>query len=787
MEIEIIGMIALFVILVIVGITIVASFSSFRNLLPSQFKDVYSKVVTSVGFKSPYNICESFSGQKISLQDFQTLIQAAYNGQCGNSHANVSISFSLTKPDLQRIASLDGIAFNGKLIFYNFTSPLGIGAILVQGDPGDYPLKNEDYLDIYAAGFPTADVLIKVTLKGCDPYDTVCDASCTFKGICDPVCDNGQKHNIPCNLACIDIDGDGIINQTDAQARINAGKCNPDCYGNTTNPFKAYDPGCVWQYKNQNDNICDPNSNGVYDGVCDPDCANTKNICDPDCNGTVSQGNPYGINDTKCFVCDQTCNGWCSPACDKNAFPGAPGFDPDCYRQLNSSYFCSGDGICDTSRGENCANSIDCPGGGLTCGDYHTACCPGASDADISGCSNTTNIVEGGVCTCGTQCTGNETCDKTSHCCPSGKVFNGTACANVCPKPLSGGSCSSSGYVTPSMVRFAYNIEPFIQAGFNGTGQTIALIDGCGDPSIVSDVNSFNQHFGLPKIDLTIIGDNAGCNDKCGWEGETALDVEWSHALAPGAKIYLVTVSNSETSLASGLEYVANNLPGAIASMSFTDTAELSRYQAAINAGNAKGVTWVAATGDYCSYNSGAQQNLGQSLGSVSYPAAFPNVLAVSGTQNLHLNNCQYGSETVWNCNSGIGTGGNPSDLQEPSYQQAISVITDGKRGYGDVALIAGDPIVAYACGQGSAGYGTSYASPMWAGIIADLRSAGIKNLQGNINPIIYKVGTDQNLYSKAFHDITSGSNGDFSARQGWDYPTGFGTADAIGLCEALQ
>jgi hypothetical protein len=345
MEIEIIGMILIFTIIVIVGISIVISLTSFKNLLPSQFTNVYNKVVTSIGFKSPYNICQSFSGQKISLQDFQTLLQAAYNGQCGNVHANVSLSFSLTKGDLQRIAALDGIALSGKLIFYNFTSPLGVGGILVQGDTGQYPLKNEDYIDLYATGSPLQDVLIRVTLKGCDPYDSVCDATCAFKGICDPVCDNGQKHNIPCNLACIDTNGNGIIDEQDAQARINAGKCNPDCYGNTTNPFKAYDPGCVWQFKNQNDNICDPNSNGVKDGICDPDCVKTKNICDPDCNGIVSQGNPFGLNDTKCFVCDATCNGWCSSTCNKNAYPGDPGYDPDCFRQTNSSFFCSGDGF----------------------------------------------------------------------------------------------------------------------------------------------------------------------------------------------------------------------------------------------------------------------------------------------------------------------------------------------------------------------------------------------------------------------------------------------------------
>ena len=428
MEIQFIGMIIFFVVVIAVGIAIVTSFASLKNMLPSQFKDVYNKVVAALGFKSPFNICESFLGQKISLQDFQTLLQAIYNGQCGSSHTNVSLSFSLAKADLEKIAILDGIALGGKLIFYNISSPLGVGAIIVQGDPGPYPLKFEDFVDMSRVGSPVGDVFIKVTLKGCDPYDDICDATCIFKKICDPVCDDGNKHNIPCNLACIDTNGNNTVDMQDAQQRISQNKCNPDCYVNYTNPFKAYDPGCVWKFRNQTDDVCDPNSNGVYDGICDSDCVKTKNICDPDCNGTFYEGNPYKLNDTKCFVCDGTCNGWCSPSCKKNAFSGDPKFDPDCFRTINASFYCSGDGLCESDRGESCANSADCPGGGLTCGDYHDVCCPSASDADVSGCSITTNVSESGSCSCGTQCAANMTC-SINHCCPSGKAWNGTACA----------------------------------------------------------------------------------------------------------------------------------------------------------------------------------------------------------------------------------------------------------------------------------------------------------------------------------------------------------------------
>lgn len=433
MEFDFIAIVLLTVIVIAASISVISYIGlSVKATIPEQAKNVYDNFVSILLKKSPYNVCQSYDNQELSIQDFQIYLQAAYNGQCGNVHTHIIMSFSVSKDDLAKIATQSGIAANGVLIFYNLSlnQPLGIGAIIVKGNPGYYPLKTGDTIEVWSSGSPKPDLFINETQKGCDPYDDVCDPSCLFKNICDPVCDNGNKYNIPCNIACIDIDGDGIINATDAAARINAGKCNPDCYGNITNPQRAYDPGCVWKYKGQNDDICDPNSNGVSDGACDPDCVNSKNICDPDCNGNVSAGNPYGLYDKKCFVCDQTCNGYCSPACNKNALPGDPGFDSDCYKQINSTYWCSGDGICDTSKGENCANSIDCPGGGITCSDYNptNACCPTATNSDQYGCSPTAGLTEGGACTCGTQCATGLQCDNTNHCCPDGKTWNGTAC-----------------------------------------------------------------------------------------------------------------------------------------------------------------------------------------------------------------------------------------------------------------------------------------------------------------------------------------------------------------------
>jgi len=423
--INIIALLTITVLVITISIAVIDSISTtVRGTVTTQIKETFSKAVLSILQRSPYNICEGLSGRQISTQEFQNLLLAAYNGQCGNERATVTLSSSYAKEDMEKIARINGIAGDGKLIYYREAKPFGIGSIIIQGNPGYFPLKKWDTIEVWSAGKPAADTLINITVQGCDPYDDVCQAGCTYKKICDPACDDGKKHDITCNIACIDTDSNGI-DTTDMEARVAANKCNPDCYGNMTNPFRAYDPGCVWKFKDQHDDICDPNSNGVIDGVCDPDCINAKGICDFDCNGTVYAGNPTALKDEKCFACDGKCNGWCSPACNKNAAEGMDDYDPDCKKEVDSKFWCSGDGSCENTKGENCENSEDCK---QICSDQSLACCPLASDSDYAGCTATKDLKEGTACGCDSQC-GQLKCDETKHCCPEGKTWNGTACA----------------------------------------------------------------------------------------------------------------------------------------------------------------------------------------------------------------------------------------------------------------------------------------------------------------------------------------------------------------------
>ena len=124
---------------------------------------------------------------------------------------------------------------------------------------------------------------------------------------------------------------------------------------------------------------------------------------------------------------------------------------------------------------------------------------------------------------------------------------------------------------TPAQIRHAYGFD---QLPLDGSGQTIAIVDAYDDPSIVSDLQTFDRAFGIADPpSLTKVNEFGGTNlpqADAGWDGEISLDVEWSHAIAPGANILLVEAnSTSLDDLYTAVDY-ARNQPGVVTvSMSF--------------------------------------------------------------------------------------------------------------------------------------------------------------------------------------------------------------------------
>jgi subtilase family serine protease len=195
---------------------------------------------------------------------------------------------------------------------------------------------------------------------------------------------------------------------------------------------------------------------------------------------------------------------------------------------------------------------------------------------------------------------------------------------------------------TPAQIQKAYGIDQLYGIIGNGAGQTIAIVDAYDNPSFVnstasnfntSDLHMFDQQFGLPDPPSFIKADqNGGSNlpgtdPNKGWEGEEALDVEWAHAIAPGANIILFEANSAAPSDLNAAVATAAATPGvSVISMSFgggeTSSDPNNNAIYTTPAGH-QGVTFVAATGD-----SGSPGG---------YPAYSPNVLAVGGT-NLQLN-----------------------------------------------------------------------------------------------------------------------------------------------------
>ncbi len=304
----------------------------------------------------------------------------------------------------------------------------------------------------------------------------------------------------------------------------------------------------------------------------------------------------------------------------------------------------------------------------------------------------------------------------------------------------------------------------------NGSGQTIAIVDAYNQPDIASDLQNFDAAYGLPAPpSFVVVNQNGGSSLPAanqGWGLEESLDVEWAHAMAPGAKILLVEANTASYSdLMAAVNY-ARNQPGvSVISLSWGsgEFSSESYYDSYFTtpAGH-QGITFVASSGD---------------SGTVEFPSTSPNVLAVGGTQ-LTVNSAgNYVSEVAWN-----GSGGGISTTEaQPNYQRGVVTQTSAHRAVPDVSYDASSAS-AYAIydSYGYRGwlqaYGTSAGAPQWAALVAIADQGRALNGEGSLDggsqtlPAIYR------LPQSDFHDVTSGSNGTYSAGPGYDLVTGRGS-----------
>lgn len=348
-----------------------------------------------------------------------------------------------------------------------------------------------------------------------------------------------------------------------------------------------------------------------------------------------------------------------------------------------------------------------------------------------------------------------------------------------------------TGY-TPDQIRHAYGID---HLPYDGSNQVIGIIDASDAPTVANDLQTFISTFGQRNMNglpgtpaCTVATGPHPCFQKIyaqgpprlegGWLLETLLDVQWAHAIAPGADILLVEAKTNTLSSLFHAADVAADGGARVVSMSW-GAPERANEHHFDNHFQRKGVTFVAASGD--------------SGSGVNYPAASPYVLSVGGTTlPVDGQGNLTGSETAWG-----GSGGGISAYEdEPAYQTSYDILnTGGKRAVPDVAYDAdpstGVSVYGSTLNQGQPAWftvgGTSIGPPQWAALIAlaSQRRGDTVPSGDSANVSIYKAATGP-VYASNYRDITIGTNGacgsNCTATIGYDLVTGLGSPLADNL-----
>jgi subtilase family serine protease len=345
----------------------------------------------------------------------------------------------------------------------------------------------------------------------------------------------------------------------------------------------------------------------------------------------------------------------------------------------------------------------------------------------------------------------------------------------------------------------AYNLPPLYSRGITGRGQTIVIVDPFGSPTMLHDLKVFDRTYGLPDPpsfkEITPAGalpPYTATDAQVGWAGETTLDVEYAHAIAPGANILLVATPVSEEEGTSGFpeivtaeKYVIDHHLGGVISQSFGATEEtfptvqsLLALRGAYTDAYAKGVTVLAATGDSGAADVMTDEETYYLNPVTSWPPSDPLVTAVGGTQ-LHLNAAGQHTtpDTVWNDtfdqatqeyifgddgpNPLAGGSGKSAIFPRPSYQNGVRSIVGSQRAVPDISMsgACNGAVNTYQSfgGQDPGWYqvcGTSESTPLFAGIVA-LADQVAGHPLGLINPALYTLSA---LHAPGLTDVTSGS-----------------------------
>jgi subtilase family serine protease len=396
---------------------------------------------------------------------------------------------------------------------------------------------------------------------------------------------------------------------------------------------------------------------------------------------------------------------------------------------------------------------------------------------------------------------------------------------------------------TPAQIRQAYHLYPLYAEGITGKGTTIVIVESFGSPTIKHDLAVFDAAFGIPappsfKV-IAPIGKIPAFNPKnstmTGWAAETTQDVEWSHAIAPGARLLLVESPVNESEGVAGYpqivraeEYVLRHYHVDVISQSFDATeqtfpsrASVTALRGAILAARKDGVTVLAAAGDNGPVNPEPDLTTNYLFPTTTWEPSDPLVTGVGGTA-LHLDAAgnHTSPDSVWNdtynraaseffCGTPdncpfAGGGGTSVFFSRPWYQNGVARVVGNHRGTPDIAMSAACsaqedvyssfPAATPAFPSITAGSpwglacGTSEATPLFAGIVS-LAAQFAGHSLGLINPALYQMSAARDPgiipVTRGNTTVTFEQNGKWYTIRGFRGAVGYSLAAGVGTINA--
>jgi subtilase family serine protease len=413
-----------------------------------------------------------------------------------------------------------------------------------------------------------------------------------------------------------------------------------------------------------------------------------------------------------------------------------------------------------------------------------------------------------------------------------------TAAAGSAPSSANSGCLlpPASSCYAPHQFRVAYGIQPLLDGGIDGRGETVTVLAPPQLPNVQGtqastapvapspgaspattdirkDLAAFDRMFRLPAARVQVVTTLAGSVSPWLGSAEEVQDLEVVHTVAPAATLRVVllpadvlaSAANATTDLVAALRLAVSGTDVASIGWSlgehFFSQAQVAEMHSILRGAAAHRVTVAASSGDNGAVS---ESYAGPPVKEVSLPASDPLALAVGGT-TLSANPVTgtYIGETTWNgavgsasVTPGASGGGFSHLYPRPAYQDGVAGVSR-MRGVPDVAgdanQLGGLPVVFAGDSQSaiSTAPGTGASTALWAGLMA-LADQDAHHDLGFVNPAIYRIARSAG-YHKDFHDITTGDNltlgpvdYEYHAGPGWDPVTGWGSPNAQVLIPLL-